>query len=76
MGGEPTCNHMIPGATAVEIVDNAMNHVEEAHPELAAKIKAMPIEETAKWMADFGTKFETLPEMEARAEEPETPAAA
>lgn len=69
MGGPATCDYVISGATAKEMVDNGMVHVNEAHPELSAQIQAMTPEESAKWMTEFEEKFAALPEMEAPAEE-------
>ena len=63
MGGPATCSTMIQGNTAQEMTMNGMKHIEENHPELATQVKAMTKEETDKWMADFQTKFDALPEM-------------
>ena len=60
MGGPAACTFMITGSTAEEMSMNGMKHVEEAHPELAAQIKAMTKEETDKWMAEFSAKFDAL----------------
>jgi hypothetical protein len=67
MGGPAECTTIIAGATAVEMVTTGMNHVTEAHPEMAEDIKKMTPEETAKWMADFTVKFDAAAEMEAAA---------
>lgn len=64
MGGPATCNVMISGNTAEETVTNAMKHLEEAHPELAASIKANTPEANAAWMTDFTVKWNALPEMQ------------
>ncbi len=63
MGGPATCNTMISGNTADEMVKNGMAHIEAEHPEMAADIKKMTPEETTKWMADFQLKFDAAPEM-------------
>jgi len=63
MGGPATCSTVFQGNTPEEIVQNAMKHVEEAHPDMAASIKAMTPEETSKWMEDFHKTFEALPTM-------------
>ena len=63
MGGPATCTVVHSGNTAQEMAENAMKHVEAAHPEMAADIKKMTPEETSKWMADFQPKFDALPEM-------------
>lgn len=62
MGGEPTCNAIITGETADEMVANGMTHLSEAHPELVEKMKENSDEDNQKWMMDFVAKFETLPE--------------
>jgi hypothetical protein len=64
-GGPATCTAVLSGNTAEEMVANGMKHVEEAHPEMAADIKKMSPEDTAKWMAEFHTKFDALPELPA-----------
>ena len=63
MGGPATCDVMITGSTAEEMVKNGMDHITAAHPDMAEKVKAMTPEETAKWMADFKVKFDALPTM-------------
>ena len=60
MGGP--CDAKITAATSDEMVKMGMAHVETAHPELAAKVKAMSKEETDKWMADFMAKWAAAPE--------------
>ena len=60
MGGPATCTVVFTGNTPEEMVKKAMDHVMQAHPDLAAQIKAMTPEETAKWMADFSAKFPSL----------------
>ncbi len=69
MGGPATCDHVITGATAEEMATNGMNHVTEAHPELAETIKANSKEENDKWMEELKGKFETLPVAETPTEE-------
>ncbi len=63
MGGPATCTVVFTGSTAEEIVKSAMDHVTQAHPDMAEQIKKMTPEETAKWMADFHTQYDALPEM-------------
>jgi len=63
MGGPATCNAMIQGNTAEEMVQKGMKHIEQAHPEMAMDIKKMKPEETTKWMDDFKTKFDAAPSM-------------
>lgn len=60
MGG--TCDAVITGNTPEELAQNGMKHVEEAHPDQAAKIKAMSAEETGKWMEDLKGRFGSLQE--------------
>jgi len=63
MGGPATCSFLITGDTAEEMVQNAMAHISQAHPDLAAQVKAMTADETTKWMADFRIKFSALADM-------------
>lgn len=63
MGGPADCTTMIAGNTPEEMVQNGMKHIEESHPEMAADVKKMTPEATTKWMDDFKTKFDALPEM-------------
>ncbi len=65
MGGQ--CEEMIQGATWDEFVANGMAHLEAAHPEMAAKVKAMTPEEMEKWVAETKPKYEAAPEMEMAA---------
>jgi len=58
MGG--SCDEMVHGATAEEMSMNGMKHAETAHPEMAAKIKAMTKEETDTWMTEFTAKWSAL----------------
>lgn len=69
MGGPATCTAVLAGATPEEMVASGMKHVEEAHPDMAAQVKAMSPEETTKWFEEFKIKFAALPE------EPELPGA-
>ena len=63
MGGPDACGFVVMGETAEEIVDNGMDHVTKAHPEMAAKIQEMTPDETSRWMEDFSAKFDAMPEM-------------
>jgi hypothetical protein len=63
MGGPGICTTVFTGSTPEEIVANAMKHVEEAHPEMVAGIKAMSKEENDKWMTGVREKFAALPEL-------------
>ncbi|MGE5392318.1 MAG: hypothetical protein ACM3NH_01050 [Candidatus Saccharibacteria bacterium] len=61
MGGPETCRAVITGNTPEEMVDNGMNHVKQAHPEMAADIKKLSKDEADKWMTDFRKTFDALP---------------
>jgi predicted small metal-binding protein len=63
MGGPATCTAVLSGNTAEEMVADGTKHVTEAHPEMAADIKKMSPEDTAKWFAEFQQKFDALPEL-------------
>lgn len=63
MGGPATCEHVVTGSNAVEMVNNGMSHVTQTHPEMAEQIGKMTPEETTKWMADFTLKFNAKEEM-------------
>ena len=67
MGGPATCTAVLHGNTPEEMVADGMKHVTSAHPEMAADIAKMTPEATAKWMAEFKTKFDALPEAPAGA---------
>ncbi len=53
MGGP--CETPIKGADEKEMMDNGMKHIEEAHPEMAADIKAMPMDDPK--MKEWGDQF-------------------
>lgn len=63
MGGPSTCTAVISGNTVEETVANGMKHLEAAHPDMAAKAKAMTPEENEKWMEGFKKQWDALPEM-------------
>jgi Trk K+ transport system NAD-binding subunit len=63
MGGPATCSTIISGNTAEEMVKNGMDHIIQAHPEMASDVKNMTPEATTAWMADFQKKFDAAPEM-------------
>lgn len=71
MGGPATCTATLKGNTPEEMVADGMNHIETAHPDMAAQVKAMSKEDTEKWFAEFKPKFDALPELPAT---PTTPA--
>ena len=62
MGG--TCDAKVQGATEDEMMKNGMMHLEEAHPEMAATIKATPMDDPMmkEWGEKFHTDFEATPE--------------
>jgi predicted small metal-binding protein len=63
MGGPATCDTMIKGANADELISSGWQHIQEAHPEMAEGIKNNPKEVNDKWQADFKVKVDALPEM-------------
>jgi hypothetical protein len=60
MGGPETCNEVITGANAQEMIDVGWKHLQEAHPEVSQKIMNNPKDENDKWMDDFKANFENL----------------
>ncbi len=60
MGGPATCNVILTGSTAQEMIGNGWKHLQEAHPEGAKNIMSNPKEVNDKWMADFSANFESL----------------
>ncbi len=64
MGG--MCDTPITATTSDEMMAKGMTHLEEAHPDMAADIKAMPKDDPK--MMEWGTKFmadyEAAPEHE------------
>ena len=56
------CDVSMAAATEKEMMDKGWAHVEEAHPDVAEKVKAMSQEEKDKWSTDFHTKWEETPE--------------
>jgi hypothetical protein len=62
MGGQ--CDEPIHGATADEMMQNGMAHLEQAHPQMAADIKATPQDDPkmVEWNKKFHEDFEKLPE--------------
>jgi predicted small metal-binding protein len=63
MGGP--CDAEMTAATSEEMVKKGMEHVEAAHPEMVASIKAMTPEENEKWNAEFNMKWAAIPEVSA-----------
>lgn len=62
MGG--MCDTPISGATKDEIIANGMKHLEEAHPEMAATIKATPMDDPkmVEWSQKFNATWDATPE--------------
>lgn len=58
MGGPATCDFVLTGNTAEEMVTNGTQHVMESHPDIAAQMDAMTPEAKANWMTDFQAKFD------------------
>lgn len=63
MGGQ--CEEAISGSTVDEMMGNGMKHLEEAHPQMAADIKATPMDDPGMvaWSEKFQKDFDALPEM-------------
>ena len=63
MGGD--CDAQILGNTQDEMIANGMKHLEEAHPAMAATVKAASPEDPMMkaWAEKFQKDFETAPEM-------------
>ena len=60
MGGP--CETMIAGETAEAMIKNGMDHVTEAHTDLAEQIKSMTPEQGEAWGKEFQAKFDALAE--------------
>lgn len=58
MGGPATCDFVLTGNTAEEMVANGTKHVMESHPDITAQMEAMTPEAKANWMTDFQAKFD------------------
>jgi len=61
MGGP--CDMPMTAATPEEMVKMGMDHVTEAHPEIAEQMKSMSKEDNDKWMEDFKKKWSATPDM-------------
>jgi hypothetical protein len=61
MGG--MCDHPFTDDTKDGIMTQAMRHLEEKHPQMAADVKAMPKDDPmmVKWSADFEKTWEAAP---------------
>lgn len=62
MGG--MCDAKISGSTQDEMIANGMKHLEEAHPEMAANIKATPKEDPkmVEWSENFKKEWANTPD--------------
>ena len=62
MGGP--CEEKVMGNTSEEMMGNGMKHMEAAHPEMAADIKAMPQDDPkmVAWSEKFMKDWEATPE--------------
>ena len=62
MGGP--CEEKIMGATPDEMMMNGMKHMEMAHPDMAADIKAMPKDDPkmVAWSEKFMKDWATTPD--------------
>lgn len=49
------CDESVTAATSDEMMTKGMEHLEAAHPEIAASVKAMPKDEPK--MVEWGQKF-------------------
>jgi predicted small metal-binding protein len=59
MGGP--CDAPIHGETKDELMNNGMEHVKAAHPEMVAAITNMSKEDGAKWQAEFDKQWDAAP---------------
>ena len=64
------CETVVMGNDPNEMMTNGMAHIEAAHPEMAADIKAMPKDDPKMiaWGEDFQKKWDAKPEMAADAQ--------
>jgi hypothetical protein len=64
MGG--MCDLPFTAETSEEMMNIGMQHLEEAHPDMAASVKAMPKDDPkmVEWMEKFAKDWEALPENE------------
>lgn len=63
MGGP--CEAEMMAATPEEMMQKGMAHLEEAHPDMAAQVKAMPKDDPkmVEWNAKFMQDFAAAPEV-------------
>ncbi|MDE2016044.1 MAG: DUF1059 domain-containing protein [Patescibacteria group bacterium] len=62
MGG--MCETKISGSTPEELMANGMQHLESAHPQMAADVKAAPKDDPrmVEWSKKFKEDWENTPE--------------
>jgi predicted small metal-binding protein len=74
MGG--TCDAGISAETKEEMMEKGMAHLDEAHPEMAADVKAMPSDapEMVEWREKFDAAWDAAPEDAAPDAEAAAPA--
>lgn len=62
MGG--MCDEAMTASTSEEMIQKGMAHLEAAHPEMAANIKAMPKDDPkmVEWSEKFQKDWENAPE--------------
>jgi len=62
MGG--MCDTALSAENKEEMMGKGMMHLEEAHPEMAAGVKAMPKEDPmmVAWVGKFNEDWETAPD--------------
>jgi predicted small metal-binding protein len=53
LGGSETCDFVVKGNTAQEVIEVGWKHLQEAHAEIAQRIMSQPKEQNDKWMEDF-----------------------
>jgi hypothetical protein len=63
MGGPATCDAVITGNSAPEMITNGTAHVMAAHPDVAESMKTMPKETMDKWTSEFQAKWDAAPDM-------------
>ena len=58
------CDHPVSGDTEEALMMNGMKHLEEAHPEMATSVKAMPHDDPkmVEWVEMFKKKWAETPE--------------
>jgi predicted small metal-binding protein len=62
MGGP--CASPLTGATPEEMMEHGWKHMEEAHPDMATEMAALPQEAKDDWEKGFRAKWDATPEDE------------